>query len=56
MIIVNPCHNQTNLNRVCAPQHEIDNLMIAYQNFYMTVNYINPVINPTKTNFISYYL
>jgi hypothetical protein len=54
-INVFPCKNQTS-NDTCASQEEISNLFTAYGNFYMTVNYINPVINPNEQEYISYYI
>lgn len=56
VLSVNPCSNNPLFDKPCAPQTDIDNLMATYQNFYFTINYINPVISPTEPDHISYYL
>jgi hypothetical protein len=54
-INVYPCQNDTQ-NGTCASQEEIDSLFSTYGNFYLTVNYVNPVINPNLQEYISYYI
>ena len=46
-IKVMPCSNFSGQDRPCVPQADIDALFEAEPNFYLTVNYINPVINPS---------
>ncbi len=53
---ISPCKNSTDPSRPCKPQSEIDSLFTANPNLYLGVYYINPVINPTETDYISYYL
>jgi hypothetical protein len=54
-INVFPCQNDTQ-NGTCASQEEISNLFDTYGNFYLTINYVNPVINPNEQDYISYYI
>lgn len=56
LLSVTPCTNSSIFDRDCAPQADIDNLIATYHNFYLTMNYINPVISPTQPDHISYYL
>ena len=53
-IAVHPCRNETGVT--CASQAKIDQLFQQYSNFYLTYNYINPVINPNSVQFMDYYL
>lgn len=45
-IFVRPCSNDSNMARPCMPQSAIDELMRNKTNFYLSLQYINPVINP----------
>ena len=53
---ISPCKNTTDPSRPCKPQSEIDSLFAANPNLYLGVYYINPVINPSETDYLSYYL
>lgn len=52
LIEVFPCANKT----TCATQLEIRELFQTHGNFYLSLNYVNPVINPNSVNFMDYYL
>lgn len=53
---VTNCVNSTMFSQPCAPQSEIDQLIRENTNFFLNVNYINPVISPSQSDHISYYL
>lgn len=46
-IQIYPCRNKTSTG-TCAPQNQIQQLFNKYGNFYISLNYINPVINPNS--------
>ena len=51
-----PCSNSSQFDRPCHPQAVIDQLFHQYINFAVSFHYTNPVISPTKPDYISYYL
>lgn len=55
-ISISKCTNESNPDRPCFPQNEIDDLMNKHGNFYFSVNYINTVVNPNEVDYLSYYL
>jgi hypothetical protein len=53
---VEGCTNSTEFSVPCAPQSEIDQLFANETNFFYTIYFINPLINPDSEDFLSYYL
>jgi hypothetical protein len=45
-IVVKACNNETDPNRPCAPQKEIDEFIASNSPFYLTPFFYNPLINP----------
>jgi len=55
-IVLSACKNDTDPDRPCAPQEEIDSFMAANSPFYLTPFFYNPLINPSDHNYLNIYL
>jgi hypothetical protein len=57
MVRVTACHNETDPDRPCAPQADIEAQSFHGKGFYyFNIYYSNPMINADQKDFISYYV
>jgi len=55
-IKITKCKNETDPNRPCAPQSEIDDYLRTNGPIYFTPFFINPLINPQNKEYLKLYL
>ena len=55
-IRVHQCDNTTNSSRSCANDSFIDAYVTIAGAVYVNIVYVNPLINPGSTDYLSYYL
>ena len=56
-VAIKKCTNSSlSDTRPCATQTQIDDFFTANGNFYYTIYFLNPLINPESQDYLSYYL
>ena len=55
-IVLSACKNESDPNRPCATQEEIDTFINQNSPFYFTPFFYNPLINPQSQDYLSIYL
>jgi len=55
-IIISKCNNDTDPNRPCAPQEDIDSYLLENGPIYFTPFFLNPLINPQSKDYLKLYL
>ena len=55
-VAVKKCTNESDPSRPCADPSQIEAFFEDQKSFFFTIYFINPLINPTNEEYLTYYL